>query len=241
MAPVIGGFINAAIGWRGNYAVVAAICVISWVILFFYLDETKTSKKSFKISKMIEDYKTLVSSAFFLVAASLPSFSYGCYLSFVALAPFIYMDHFGLSLFAYTLHQASILVVFSLFSAFSGKITHILSEKRTIFLALGVGLIGSTLMLSANSSYLLTISMCIHGAGAALFYPIIFARSIEIFPELKGTSSSFIMSLRYLICASITGLAGFLYNGTSYSLSLIIFIIMFLTILLTMWKLQRLI
>ena len=40
-APLLGGFINEAISWRGNYGVVALICLVSWIFLVFTLPETK--------------------------------------------------------------------------------------------------------------------------------------------------------------------------------------------------------
>ena len=40
LAPVMGGFINNAIGWRGNYGVVALICGASWFLLMAFLPET---------------------------------------------------------------------------------------------------------------------------------------------------------------------------------------------------------
>nr|WP_237349961.1 MFS transporter [Wolbachia endosymbiont of Cylisticus convexus] len=41
IAPVLGSFINEIVGWRGNYASVAILCLISWVLLLFLLPETK--------------------------------------------------------------------------------------------------------------------------------------------------------------------------------------------------------
>ncbi len=41
IAPVLGSFINGIVGWRGNYASVAIICLISWILLLLALPETK--------------------------------------------------------------------------------------------------------------------------------------------------------------------------------------------------------
>ena len=87
LAPVLGGFINASIGWRGNYGIVAVLCAISWLVLFFFLPETRpinekiakeeleggdsekpTNKRSPSrgtgLSKVIRDYKRLLLSIY---------------------------------------------------------------------------------------------------------------------------------------------------------------------------------
>lgn len=237
IAPVIGGFINAAIGWRGNYAAVATICVISWVLLLLFLAETKPVKENLRITKIIKDYKQLYSSTLFVCSAAIPSLLYGCYMAFVAVAPFIYMQEFGLNIFTYTLHQGSVAAAFALTSAFAARITDLLGAKKVVMLALGVAIFGSVYMLFATYIYLITLSMCIFCVGFALLFPIIVARSMEIFPKLKGTASSAIMSLRTLLCASITGLASYLYDGNSIVLAAVICSTIIITSILTSYLL----
>lgn len=223
IAPLIGGIINEVIGWRGNYGVVAAICVISWVVLFFFLEESKPEKDSWHPGKIASDYKKLMTSSLFLSGASIPSILYGCYLAFVAIAPFIYMDRFAMSMFSYTLSQGAVIAAFALSSAVSGKITNRFGVKTTLTAAFALALSGSVAMLTANRSMMLTVSMSLFSIGFALIYPIIFARSMEVFPEVKGTASSAIMGLRYLICSAITGAASFFFNGQTFMLAAVIF------------------
>ncbi|WP_254229636.1 MULTISPECIES: MFS transporter [Wolbachia] len=51
IAPVLGSFINKIVGWRGNYASVAILCFISWVLLLFLLPETKKDRDIFSLKK----------------------------------------------------------------------------------------------------------------------------------------------------------------------------------------------
>lgn len=239
LSPIIGGFINNAIGWRGNYGFVALICISSWILLYFLLPETKLSRENLKIKKIFADYKQLLSSCVFIGAASMPSLSYGCYMAFVAIAPFIYMQVFDLDILMYTLHQAIIVFTFSLVSYFAHNITNLLGIKKTIYLSLFCYTLGSFLMIVAWSPYSLTIFNCIFCIGAAILYPIVFAESIEIFPEIKGTASSMIMGLRYLLCSCITWAASYFYNDTVASLSMVIFITTCLITLIVLYLLQK--
>ena len=80
LAPVLGGFINSAIGWRGNYGIVAGICIISWLLLILFLPETSKQDKQIDIQAILGDYKKLITSPKFMIAASIPSMLYGCYI-----------------------------------------------------------------------------------------------------------------------------------------------------------------
>ncbi|MFL3876476.1 Multidrug resistance protein MdtL [Wolbachia endosymbiont of Trichogramma kaykai] len=49
IAPVLGSFINKIVVWRGNYASVAILCFISWVLLLILLPETKKDRDIFSL------------------------------------------------------------------------------------------------------------------------------------------------------------------------------------------------
>jgi MFS transporter, DHA1 family, multidrug resistance protein len=77
-------------------------------------------------------------------------------------------------------------------------------------------------MLMADSPYFLTGTMSLVSMSSAILYPIIFARSIEIFPDIKGTASSAIMGMRYFVCSGLVGVATYVYNGKPFTLAIVI-------------------
>jgi DHA1 family bicyclomycin/chloramphenicol resistance-like MFS transporter len=230
LSPTIGSILNAYIGWRGNYGVIAFICSVSWILLYLFLPETKTTTLRFSWYKTLSSYKQLLSNGRFLSAAAIPSLLYGCYLTFVSLAPFIYIDIFEVGTIGYTLNQGIIILAFAITSVFSNKITTVLNMRRTLYSALCLSVLGSAMMLLSHTAFLLTVAMSLFCIGFACVYPIIFAYSLEIFPQFKGTASSVIMSLRYLLCAIITGVGSYVYNNNVLNLSLLIIGIMIIVI-----------
>ncbi|WP_316354138.1 multidrug effflux MFS transporter [Candidatus Trichorickettsia mobilis] len=224
LAPIIGGFINKEIGWRGNYACVAIICLISLILLYFFLPETLKKQTPLDIKSIFVDYKTLLTNPIFLSASAVPSLCYGVYMAFIAISPFLYMQTFKLGMLNYTLHQGVVIAVFAIVSLGSGWLIKKLGTINAIYLGLVLYIIGSIMTLFANSPYVVTFSLSICGIGAAIFYPIIFVRSIEIFPELKGTASSAIMSMRYVLCSTLTWIASYSYDGTPATFAHVIII-----------------
>jgi DHA1 family bicyclomycin/chloramphenicol resistance-like MFS transporter len=131
------------------------------------------------------------------------------------------------------------LAAFACVSIFSGKITDRLGVYNTIWVSLGFIALASTMMLFSHSAYAFTLSNIVSCFGSALLYPIIFARSLEIFPDIRGSASSAIISLRYLLCAGITGIASYLYDGNPFTLAAIIFVVMSIVIGLTFVLLKK--
>ncbi|WP_032113798.1 multidrug effflux MFS transporter [Candidatus Paracaedibacter symbiosus] len=218
MAPVAGGFINKAVGWWGNYTLVAMICAISWIMVIFFLHETKYEKSDAGFKKIWDDYKRLFSSSHFLAHAMVPTLLYTCYITFVTCASFLYIETFGLSIIVYALHQAAVVASFTGMNLFSNKIIQKIGKSGSIWGGMILCIVSiitlvALSVIAPHSPYMITGFMMIYGVGFALTYPTVFADSLEIFPDVKGTAASVIMSLRTLACAGFIGLASFFFNG----------------------------
>lgn len=227
MAPVIGGFINKAVGWWGNYMLVAGICGFSWVMLLFCLPETRHETTNSSVIKVWVDYKKMMANSRFMAHALVPTLLYACYITFVTCAPFLYIETFGLSVIVYALHQGGIVASFTVMNFFSNAIIQKVGKRNSIFISFvlcgsGILLIVGIGLADIYSPYFITGLMMIYGVGFALGYPAVFADSLEVFPQIKGASASMIMSLRTLLCASFIGLASFFYNGKLLPISLVL-------------------
>lgn len=198
------------------------ISCFSWICLLFYLPETKPTNSKINFLENLENYKLILADKTFLSAAIIPSLLYACYLTFVAIAPFIYINFFNLNILSYTYHQASIILISAITSAISGKVNQYFGVKSTILISLLFCLLGSCALFTANHAVILTMAMSLFCIGFALLYPIIFAYSMEIFPALKGPASSMIMSLRYLLCSIISGVGSYFYHLSPQPISIAI-------------------
>lgn len=244
LAPVFGGLINEVIGWRGSYAAVAAICMISWGSLILFLPETKKNLDVLNLKKVMQDFRKLLTDWNFISSSLVPSLMYSAYMTFVTCASFLYMETFGLPMMLYVLHQASIVAAFAIISFFSGKIIDKFGSRNCIINGTKLCLIGSLAMtivtlIMPMSPYLMTAFMILYCIGFAICYPVVFAKSLEIFPEIKGTASSAVMSMRMLLSSLIIGLTGYLYNGQPIVVALMILSTALLSFVLTVIILKR--
>jgi len=218
IAPIAGGFINEAVGWRGNYATIAVVSVISWFMLYFWLPETKKECAQFNLRKVVGDFKILLTDKRFIYASLEPSIEFAGWMIFVSCSSFLYMETYELPIMYYALHQGAIIAVFSFCSLYSGQITQMIGERNCVVYGISLIMIGSISMLmvayfTTKSPYLTSISMSMYGVGAAISYPVVFAKSLEIFPDIKGAASSAIMAMRSLICAAAIAISSYIYYG----------------------------
>jgi DHA1 family bicyclomycin/chloramphenicol resistance-like MFS transporter len=228
VAPIMGGLINGLLGWRGNYGLVAGICTLSFILLAWLLPETRKAEKtkdtklSVNLKQITSNYIRLISHPVFVSAAIIPSLLYGGYLTFIGLAPFIYKQLFKVTTHHYILYQSVAIATFATSSLCCHLITRLLGIKFTLYLAINLIIVASLWLFFAVNAMSLTLAMCLFCAGFALIYPHLFAYSMAIFPELRGTASSAIISLRYLVCAIVTSTAGYFYNGTVSTLAMVL-------------------
>jgi DHA1 family bicyclomycin/chloramphenicol resistance-like MFS transporter len=244
IAPVIGGFVNKIIGWRGNYACVAFISFISWILLIGFLPETKEKPQVFSFKKVLKEYRDVLINLKFFCASMVPSLMYSAYMSFVACASFLYMKTFGLPVMSYVFHQFVMISFFAITSIFWGKLIQLLGNKNCVLLGIGLGFLGSLLLVilstvAPHSSSLTTISMIIFLLGFSISYPIIFTYSLEIFPELKGIASSTIMAVRAFLVTIIVSLNSYFYNGHPIRVAFVIVSVMLFVVILTMKLMQN--
>ena len=217
VAPIAGSFLNQAIGWRGNYAVVAVLSLLSWLLLAFFLPETREERSSFSMKQLARDYKHVFSSSVFVYASNVPSLLCAAYMAFIACAAFLYTKTFGLSLNGYALHQGIIVGSFSIMSIFAGGFMERFGKKKSVLIGMGFfscGMLCVTFLglMASHSAILVTIGMMLMTIGDAIVYAIIFTLSLEIFPNHKGVASSAIMSVRALLIFAFVGLMGSVYN-----------------------------
>ncbi len=227
-APLLGGVINQAIGWRGNYGSVAVFSVFVWILLLFFLPESKTHLHRFNTKKMLDDYKHLITSPQFITASMVPSLLFAAYMSYIVGSAFLYIGTFGLTTLTFVVHQAIIVASFAITSMYASQIIPLLGANKTVKYGVALSFISILIFVALSaegisSAYLTTLLMSLFGIGFAACYPIIFSNSLSIFPALQGPASSLIMGSRALLVSVSTAITSYLYNGHSFMLALSVF------------------
>lgn len=218
-APIAGGFLVEAFGWRSTYSTVAALCLISTLLIVFFLPETNQHRKLFRPKQILKDFRILLSDFDFMALTMGLTFQCAGYMAFVASAVFAYTDLFHQSLISFTLHQGLVIAVFSGVSFFSGQINRLLGVKMAMLSGLVLNVMGAATLfilaaLGVQEAAAFTSAMCLFAVGVALCYGVTFTASMELFPSLKGAAASLNGSIRLLIIALAIYGVGLIANGT---------------------------
>lgn len=226
-APIAGGIINETIGWRGNYATVFILSFFSWILLYFMLPETKQKLEPFRLKKIWQDYVLLFTSSKFMLMSLVPSLMSASYMSFIACGSFLYMETFNLPIMYYALHQGALIGCFSIMSQKSDKVLAYLGEYKTIKYGASMLITGGTSLFllgynEINNPFLTTGAMMIGASGAAMSYPVVFAKSFEVFPDIRGTASSAIMSMRMFVTFGFIAIVSSIYDGSLFRVALMV-------------------
>nr|AAM54113.1 bicyclomycin resistant protein [Actinosynnema pretiosum subsp. auranticum] len=219
-APLLGGAINRVAGWRGNYLAVCATTALSLLLVFLFLPETRTrARTAITARSVLADYRRLLGSRAYLAASLTPSLLFAAYLVFIAASPFLYTAAFGLGVTGFALHLLVVVASFAVPSAFATGIIPLLGGPagavRWGLGAVVVGVLGFLLL--GDGPVAVTGSVALFCVGFAVCYPVVFDRSMSVFPELAGAASSATMGLRALLVTLLTALAGALSTGGPFA------------------------
>lgn len=218
-APIAGGFLVEAFGWRSTYSTVAALCLISTVLIVFFLPETNNHKKLFQPKQILKDFRLLLTDFDFMALTMGLTFQCAGYMAFVASAVFAYTDLFHQSLISFTLHQGLVIAFFSGVSFFGGQINRWIGAHAAMLLGLFLNVLGAALLfiiatVGVQEAAAYTSAMCLFSIGVALCYGVTFTVSMELFPSLKGAAASLNGSIRLLLIALAIWGVGLIANGT---------------------------
>ena len=114
-----------------------------------------------------------------------------------------------------------------------------IGEVGTMYTGVTLCCLGGTLMsiltfMETQSPYIVTLTMMIYAMGCALSRNVPFAKAMECYPTIKGTTSSAIIALRMGTVSTIVSIVGMLYAGKLVLISSVLLINATIMILLAM-------
>lgn len=230
-APLVGGFLNAAYGFRSNFMAIALLVLVSLLATLLFFDESPPTKlrKPLQLRKVIRDLKLAITSLPFWQIIWIVSLSNGGVLTFLSGISVLFPLTLGINLKVLPLFQAAVLGAWLMASLTCSRmlaIYGISKVKKLGFCFLLSGGIGTLLaaVWTPMNPYFITLSMMINAFGVNWVQGIYFPEGMEILPEIKGMTSSLLTSLRLLITAALVGTAAYFYNDTLLPVATIVLI-----------------
>lgn len=216
IAPVVGGLLDAQAGWRSIFVLYTAIGAVSFALVWIDLRETRRPGPS----PRREAYTALLGSPAFWAYASCMSFSVGAYYVFLAGAPFVGAQVFGLGAGQIGVGLGSITAGYMAGAAVSARIVARVGPDRLILAGRWCALLGVVtglvLFLFTPAQVLLLFGATVFvGVGNGLTIANAYSGALSIRPDLAGTAAGLSGALMLAVGAGLTAAATAFLSGSA--------------------------
>lgn len=221
LAPSIGGWVLAALGWRSIFYVLTLIGCILVASVYFYLPESKkeTTTEPLNFKNSIRDYKIVLFDKTFVFYAFAGSIAMAGMFAYISGSPFAFMKYFGLTETQYGWIFGTNAMGYIAGSQLNRLLLKRLTSLQIVSLAGGTLCIVALSMISLLQLQLFTPGLLILHIFTFLFclgilVPNSTAMALAPFTENAGSASALIGFLQMVCGAILSVVVSALHDGT---------------------------
>ncbi|MEH6548559.1 MAG: multidrug effflux MFS transporter [Pseudomonadales bacterium] len=204
VAPILGGYIHVYGGWQYNFWLLAGLgCVLSFAI-WKYMPETNPGKSATrKPQNVLRQYRQLICNPAFLSLSLMMSMICAGLYAYIASAPFIIIDHYGIATEDFGYYQLIVLVFYVAGSYLAAKLVNRVGSQWLLNAGLILLVIGAVLLLlfeyvwgSSLATYMIGISVILFALGP--LWAVVPSLAIEQANSGSGLASALFGSLEMM-------------------------------------------
>jgi len=215
LAPIAGGLLQSAFGWRVIFVTLVIAGVIGIVVVWLILPETLRQRAAERVSpkSMLAAYRVVARHPAYLAYLALATTSYAGLFAWISGASFVLQDLYGLNPFNFGVAFALGSVGYMAGATLSARLVMRIGIDGTLgvgaaMLAIGgLGMV-ATVALGLKSPFLLVLPVSIYLAGLGMVLPQSIAGAMSPFPDRAGAASSllgFIQQSGAALCGAFVG------------------------------------
>lgn len=224
-APVIGSYVTIYGGWRGNFAVLLGLALVSLSLCFFLLPYDNRKRENIPLS--LKTYLPLLQSKVFRTYLFFICAYICSYWTFIGMGSILYIEGFGVPLSNFGYYQGAIAGSFAIISflspVFLSKFGHPKCFKVAVILitilAVAIGIVA---VCDIRNPLLITMLMCLFAMPMVVPVNIIYPLSLDVIPETKSRAAALINVARLVGSAICIEFISFIYDGRFMQLGLLI-------------------
>jgi DHA1 family bicyclomycin/chloramphenicol resistance-like MFS transporter len=229
LAPILGGLLHEAFGWRSNFVVSIVFSVALALVVAVQLPETIRTRSSEPLSflAILRGFRTLLAHPAYRVYVAFSALAYGGLFAFISGSSFVLQGVYGLGELSYAFSFGLVVIGFIGGTFLAQRIVARRGLDGTIGLGVTALALGGVLMLAlvatgTPSSLAVSAPMALYGMGVGLTMPQSMAAAMGPFPERAGAASS-LLGICQMSFAALVGIGlGQFLEGTALPLPLVI-------------------
>ncbi len=228
VAPVIGGLIDTAFGWRAVFGTITALGVALTALVAFALPETLalSNRQPATLAGMAASFRVLLAHRQFRRYVAVVCTCFGGLFAFISGSSFLLQGHYGLNELGFGLFFGAGVLGYIAGTLIGARLTMRVGIAGTIAIGTGAlaagGLAMIALVLFGPESFWALSPMIVYMAGVGLTLPQSMAGAITPFPERAGAASSLMGFAQMAFGAAVGILVGHTVHMGPLPLALII-------------------
>jgi DHA1 family bicyclomycin/chloramphenicol resistance-like MFS transporter len=197
IAPVIGGWLFASLGWRAIFWFLAAVGIILVVVSLRFLPETlaATHRQSFHPIALLDGYREVGINRRFLFLSLAAGFNFNAFFLYIVSAPVFLGEHLHLGPQEYAWLFLPCILGIMFGAQLSGRAAGRSTPQRTVRAAysfMAVAALGNLAYTFAATPAIpwAIAPLMIYGIGFAMAMPSITLITLDLFPTRRGMAAS---------------------------------------------------
>jgi DHA1 family bicyclomycin/chloramphenicol resistance-like MFS transporter len=232
-APIPGGYVQAWIGWRANFAVVALLAAAALGLVFRYApvaysgDNSRSETAALLARTMLASYRSLLQTRRFVAYALTAAGAHAGFHIFAAGAPAVLITGFGIAAQDYGYYASLPPMGFLVGSFLSNRLTQRLGVDglivigSAVLIPSGFAMVGLA-VLHLGNPYAIVGPMILICCGSGLITPNAVAGSLGVKVGLIGAASGLASFIQMIGAAGATAALSFGGSGNSLVLAMVI-------------------
>ncbi|MGD0420074.1 MAG: multidrug effflux MFS transporter [Xanthobacteraceae bacterium] len=243
VAPMIGGVLQTAFGWRASFIAMAAFAVVALVVAGRLLPETlrQRARQPISLSSVVGGYGAVLRHRGFLVYLGILTISYAGLFAWISGASVVLQGIYGLSAVAFGFTFALGAAGYMLGATVATRLVVRLGLDRTMGLGVMVlaagGLALAAVVAAGIPGVWLVAAMAIYLAGLGLSMPQAMAGALTPFPDRAGTAASLMGLVQQTVAAVVAAIVGDYLGRSAWPVAGVVVAMGCLTLLL--WAFTR--
>jgi len=226
VAPLIGGLLQTAFGWRANFIAALVVGLVAAVVVWRALPETlhKPSPEPISFGGIGHIYAGLLRSRAFAAYLGILATSFAGLFAWISGSSFVLQDLYGLSAFHYSIVFAICSLGFLLGTFAASALVERLGLARTIGIGAGALAAGGLAMCAAlalglTSLAAIVLPTTLYLFGLGLTMPQAMAGALTPFPDRAGAASSLLGFVQQGSAAILGALVGHMLGESAWPIA----------------------
>lgn len=226
VAPLLGGYIHVAIGWRANFFLLTALALIALLLVVRFLPESsEPDHHAIRLSEVSRSYLGLIRNPIFIGYAILTGTSLGAVFAFLTAGPFIFINNFGVATEDFGLYYLFIVASYMLGSFATNRTAYAVDSRIFLRFGVAVAVLGAGLVIwlvqtGFETPLTLTIGMCLIFFGAGPVFAIGPARAMDATQDRVGYAAGVVGCAELSVGGIAAGVITVLHDETSMPLAI---------------------